>query len=242
MSRLNGSAGVPPGNDDRPDPPSTSPPDPAAEFAWLQPYVSPSTFDFITQNIGLTFVAAAQFFFACMNITVKYFLSITNISVSTLILVRMGITSLGCVIALGLIYRDPSAILGPHEARKLLFARGLAGMVGLYSSYKSYQGLSVSDAMSIGFLVPTLTAILGWVILRERCSVQEIVAGLACLVGVVLVSRPPFIFGHWDDNENGPVPPNGQGQSTTRMEGVAWSLLGVCGAASACECTALRRK
>lgn len=173
-----------------------------------------------------------------MNITVKYFLSITNISVSTLILVRMGITSLGCILALYLVYRDPNPILGPPEARRLLVMRGVAGMVGLFAAYKSYEGLSVTDATSIIFLAPPLGTLLGWVFLRERCSVREILAGGMCLVGVGLVSRPPFIFGHWDDGDDLPPVEGGPGevgQTTSRMEGVAWALLGVVGAASACE-------
>jgi drug/metabolite transporter (DMT)-like permease len=224
-----------------PDEPSSRLAQPTAEseteLAWLRPYVSDKTFIFISANLGLLFVACAQFFFACMNITVKYFLSKTSISVSTLILVRMGITSICCIVALHII-RDPNPVLGPPEVRRWLVYRGLAGLVGLFSAYKSYTGLTVSDSTSIQFLTPTLTSILGFLILGEKCSIREVVAGLASLGGVVLISRPPIIFGGSDNGEGLPpdesMPAVPNPNESTRMMGVFWALSSVCGSTAAC--------
>jgi drug/metabolite transporter (DMT)-like permease len=214
----------------------------ALPLAWLRPYVSENQYEFITSNLGLLFVAGAQFFFACMNITVKYFLSVTPMAVTTLILVRMGITSL-CGISALYIMGDPHPFLGPPEYRRLLFCRGGAGFVGLFTAYKSYTGLSVSDATAINYLTPSLTVIFAFLFLGERIAKREILAGLTCLGGVLLISRPQLIFGSAGGeviggaNEGGvQLPGHEDLNRISRMEGVAWALLSVCGSTTACEC------
>ena len=233
-------------DDDRPAigadrPRSTPAADPEVEFAWLKPYVSDPTFTFITSNVGLVLVGLAQLCFACMNITVKYFLSITSVTVTTLILVRMSITSFGSVLAL-YIMNDPNPILGPPDMRRLLYARGVAGWVGLFSAYKSYVGLSVSDSMAIGYLTPSLSVVFAFFFLGERCTRREILAGAACLGGVLLISRPPIIFGEYGHGHGSPTDeaggvPTAEAPAMSRMQGVAWALGGVCGATTACEWT-----
>ena len=218
-------------------------PPPTTPLAWLRPYISEDRYEFITSNLGLLFVAGAQFFFACMNISVKYFLSVTPMAVTTLILVRMGITSL-CGISALYIMGDPHPFLGPPESRRLLFFRGLAGFVGLFTAYKSYTGLSVSDSTAIQYLTPSLTVIFAFLFLGERIARREILAGLTCLGGVLLISRPPLIFGSaGGEGPGGPdeggahLPGHGDLNRISRMEGVAWALLSVCGATTACEST-----
>ena len=210
-------------------------------LAWLRPYVSESRYEFITANLGLLFVAGAQFFFSCMNISVKYFLSVTPMAVTTLILVRMGITSV-CGIATLYLMGDPNPFLGPPESRRLLLFRGLAGFVGLFTSYKAYTGLSISDATAIQYLTPSLTVVLAFFFLGERIAQREVLAGLTCLGGVLLISRPPMIFGELAEEGSGPkgggppLPGSDDLNRIGRMEGVAWALVSVCGAATACEC------
>ena len=136
------------------------------------------------------------------------------------------------------IIQDPNPILGPPGIRRWLMYRGISGMVGLFSAYKSYTGLTVSDSMSIQFLTPTLTSIFGFLLLGELCSLKEVVAGLASLGGVILISRPPLLFGGQDDGEGIPddnLPNEPNSNHSTRMAGVAWALLAVCGSTAACK-------
>ncbi|ORY35389.1 EamA-like transporter family-domain-containing protein [Naematelia encephala] len=202
---------------------------------WAASYCSPSVIEFVEDNTGLLLVAAAQLFFALMGTTVKYFLSQTDISVFTLITVRMGMTSLGCTITL-LILRDPNPFLGPPEVRHLLAVRGTFGFIGLFAGYTALKGLSVSDSVTIQFLVPTCTAVLGYFYLGEILSWKEVVSGFCSLIGVVLVSRPPFLFGHLDDQT--PIPPDDVGSlpvpgeagdvdTPGRMIAVFWTLVTV---------------
>lgn len=195
-------------------------------------------------NTGLLYVAASQFFFALMNLTVKYFLSITNISVLTLIAVRMVITSAGCISALYLM-GDPNWLWGPPELRLILAARGIVGFLGLFANFQSFKGLSVSDSTAIQFLAPSVTAFMGYMFLKESLSRRELLAGVFCLAGVMLVSRPPFIFGSRDGviappDDAGTVYLPGEGEDAgvstpERMRAVAWAFLTVFSASGACE-------
>ncbi|WVQ89791.1 hypothetical protein IAS59_003555 [Cryptococcus gattii] len=141
-----------------------------------------------------------------MGLTVKYFLSATQISATTLIFVRMSITAICCVLSLWLIKRDPNPLLGPPGIRCTLLLRGFFGFMGLLSSYQSLKGLTLSDSVTIQFLAPSVTALLGFLFLHETLSQREILAGFFCLIGVVLVSRPPFIFGREGKGEDIPLP------------------------------------
>ncbi|KAE8542706.1 hypothetical protein D1P53_001488 [Cryptococcus gattii VGV] len=173
---------------------------------WLTAKLPPGLVYFISQNVGLVLVGISQLFFVLMGLTVKYFLSATQISATTLIFVRMSITAICCVLSLWLIKRDPNPLLGPPGIRCTLLLRGFFGFMGLLSSYQSLKGLTLSDSVTIQFLAPSVTALLGFLFLQEKLSQREILAGFFCLIGVVLVSRPPFIFGREGKGEDIPLP------------------------------------
>lgn len=185
-------------------------------------------------------------------------------SVLALIGVRMSVTGLFCIVTL-LIQRDPHPFLGPPGMRKLLVLRGFCGFGGLLCAYQvswfgrtmvpffflpltpllqALRGLSVSDAVTIGFLAPSMVALLAFILLGESFSVKEMISGFISLFGVILISRPPFIFGHgW-----GGAPPIEhpevamtrvrlqaavEADDNERMLGVSWALAGVCFASGA---------
>jgi drug/metabolite transporter (DMT)-like permease len=213
-------------------------PAPSPLPAFVISRIPPAYLSIINQNMGLLLVACSQLFFACMNISVKYFLSITDLSVLTLIATRMVITSVFSHIAL-LLLGNPNPFLGPPAARKLLLLRGFFGFGGLASSYQSFRGLSVSDTMTIQYLSPALTGVMGWVLLGEKMRPREIGVGFACLIGVTLVSRPPFIFGSAVASSDLPGtisdPQEAIDHARSRMIAVAWALLSVVSSVSACE-------
>ncbi|EIW67350.1 hypothetical protein TREMEDRAFT_33807 [Tremella mesenterica DSM 1558] len=197
------------------------------------------------QNTGLCFVAGAQFFFAMMNVTVKYFIATSPISTLMLIFVRQVFTGVACLLTLYSM-NDPHYFLGPPEVRPLLAARGFFGFIGLASNYQSFRYLSVSDSVTIGFLTPSFTALLALFLLREHLSGRDVLAGFFCLTGVILVSRPPFLFGHGqqidipspsDGGDEGPILPGRKptipDNSPERMLGVIWALISVVGSSIA---------
>ncbi|KAG9499536.1 hypothetical protein J7337_007992 [Fusarium musae] len=112
--------------------------------------------------------------FYSRNIGLFYVL-VAQLFASIIIFVRMLATAL-----IGSVYmwckNVPNFPLGPKEVRDSL----------------SY--LDISDATVITFLVPTLTAFIAWVALREPFTVKEATAGFIAFAGVLFVARPAFLF------------------------------------------------
>ncbi|TFK18112.1 integral membrane protein DUF6 [Coprinopsis marcescibilis] len=181
---------------------------------------------FIAGNLGLLLVAGSEFFFAFMHLSVKILNSIdTPVSTFELIFVRMVITYAFCLIYMvSTGVSDP--ILGPKGVRLALFYRGLGGSIGLYGIYYSLQYLSLSDATVLTFLSPMCTAIAGAIFLGEHLRLSQLVASFFSLFGVVLIARPPGLFGDSLDQS-----PTDDGITPAqRLIAVGMAMIGVLGA------------
>ncbi|KAL1408689.1 hypothetical protein Q8F55_005502 [Vanrija albida] len=208
----------------------------------IRAYLHPTILQLYDHNYGLFLIAMAQFFFASMSTSVKFLMETTAMSTLALIFVRMGITLIFCWIVL-FARGDPHPILGPPAVRKVLVLRGMAGFGGLVCAYQALRALSVSDAVTIGFLTPSFTALFGFLLLGESFGLKEAISGFASLLGVILISRPPFIFGHgWgsqpvdDTTRKGRLNidlPNGEADDSSRLVAVTWALGGVLFSATA---------
>ncbi|KAH7923214.1 DUF6-domain-containing protein [Leucogyrophana mollusca] len=151
--------------------------------------------DFCETNAGMLFIMFAQLFFCFMNLAVKILNSLdTPVPTLELIAVRMAITFTCCVLYM-VIMKIPDPFLGPEGVRLLLVSRGLCGFFGLFGMYYSLQYLSLADATVLTFLNPLTTAIAGYLILKENYSKKEALAAICSLFGVILIARPPIIFG-----------------------------------------------
>ncbi|KAF8883036.1 EamA-like transporter family-domain-containing protein [Infundibulicybe gibba] len=153
------------------------------------------TREIIESNTGLLLVAASQAFMSLINVAVKklHFID-PPVSTMQLIAVRMGITYVCCLIYM-LSTGVPDPFLGPKGVRILLVLRGVSGFIGLFGMYYSLQYLSLSDATVLTFLAPLCTAIAGSLLLNEKFSIREALAGIFSLFGVILIARPAIIFG-----------------------------------------------
>ncbi|KAF8910284.1 hypothetical protein CPB85DRAFT_693294 [Mucidula mucida] len=151
---------------------------------------------FSREHAGLLFITAAQAFFSLVNVAVKTLNGIDPpVDTLQLIVVRMAITyifSVAYMLMRGV--NDPW--IGPKGVRLLLWFRGFSGFFGLFGIYFSLKYLSLSDATVLTFLAPFCTGIAGAVFLKERYTYREALAGLCSLLGVVLIARPAFLFGH----------------------------------------------
>ena len=63
--------------------------------------------------------------------------------------------------------------------------------------------MTVPDALCIVFSCPVVTIILSAIFLGDKLTVFKIIAGLQLLIGVILVCKPPFLFGTTDTIPNG---------------------------------------
>lgn len=155
----------------------------------------------IKPNAGIILLIIAQFFNSLMVVSTKVLetnpSADSHIKPLQILLVRMGITYLGALIFMYFNRKTVKhAPFGDPSVRKYLIMRGTCGFFGVFGMYFALMYLSISDAVLITFLSPTLAIILAWVVLRERINRWEVLGSVTSFVGVVLIIRPPFLFGH----------------------------------------------
>ncbi|KAK7962546.1 uncharacterized protein PG986_003371 [Apiospora aurea] len=141
---------------------------------------------FHERNFGLFLVFLAEIFASLTGFETKF-------HALQIIFVRMLATAI-----LGSLYmwikKVPDFPLGHRSVRGLLFLRGCAGFIGLFCSYYSLSYLNISDSTVISFLVPTVTAFICFIALREPFTINEASAGLVAFIGVLFIARPTFLF------------------------------------------------
>lgn len=102
----------------------------------------------------------ATFLFSCMNALVKF---VPHMPAAEIVLFR-------CVVSLSMSY----AVLRARRVyvwgnnRKLLIARGLTGAVALLLYFVLLQQIPLATAVTLQFLAPIFTAVLGVILLHER--------------------------------------------------------------------------
>ncbi|KAI8805029.1 hypothetical protein BJ742DRAFT_418159 [Cladochytrium replicatum] len=72
---------------------------------------------------------------------------------------------------------------GPSSVRLGLALRGSFGVCTLGCGYFALQQLGLGDASAIGFLSPTFTGLLAFLILKEPWTRTDFLASLCALVG-----------------------------------------------------------
>ena len=154
----------------------------------------------IRSNIGIVYLILSQLFNSVMITSTK--LLETNpkyekkIQPLQILLFRMFVTYIGTLVYM-YTHRDtvPDVPFGAPSVRKWLVLRGLSGFCGVFGTYFSLMYLSISDSVLIGFLTPTITIFLAAWILKESLNRWEVVSSITSFIGVVLIIRPPFLFG-----------------------------------------------
>ncbi|MEO0330399.1 MAG: DMT family transporter [Bacteroidota bacterium] len=139
---------------------------------------------------GVWYMVVSVFFFSCMGLMVKlvshipstqvvFFRSVVSISLSFWLLQRQGVS-----------------VWGTH--RKYLILRGLFGAGALILFYETLQRIPLASAVTIGFLAPIFTTILGIFIAREKVKPFQWLFFLLAFVGVVMVQgfdpRVPWFY------------------------------------------------
>jgi drug/metabolite transporter (DMT)-like permease len=81
------------------------------------------------------------------------------------------------------------------ENRPLLFARGLVGALSLICVYYAVITMPLAEATVIQYLHPAFAALLAFLFLGEHLKKATFVSILLSFAGILLVSRPVFLFG-----------------------------------------------
>lgn len=88
-----------------------------------------------------------------------------------------------------------TGFLGPKGKRIFLFFRGFLGSTAMVLLYYAYQVMPLADATVITFTSPVFTSLLACIFLKEKYSPWDLLFTLFAVTGVILIARPPFLFG-----------------------------------------------
>jgi drug/metabolite transporter (DMT)-like permease len=85
--------------------------------------------------------------------------------------------------------------LGAKGERVTLLLRGIFGFLGFALCYVAYRMIPLADASTIVFSAPVYVSVFACIILKEECGVfQSFTIGMT-IIGVLLISKPTFLFG-----------------------------------------------
>ncbi|EDV28835.1 expressed hypothetical protein [Trichoplax adhaerens] len=76
-----------------------------------------------------------------------------------------------------------------------VFGRAIGETVAVCCQFYAYQNMNIGDAAAIVYSSPFITGILAAIFLKERFTLFHFLATIVSFGGVILVARPPFIFG-----------------------------------------------
>ena len=81
------------------------------------------------------------------------------------------------------------------QRRWLLVLRGLIGTAALFCVFAALAQLPLAAATVLQYLHPTFTALLAWLLLRERVGPRVVLAALLGWLAVILLSSPAELLG-----------------------------------------------
>ncbi|XP_038591521.1 solute carrier family 35 member G1 [Micropterus salmoides] len=168
-------------------------------------------------GIGLFYALLSTVFFSIIALLVKTIQGVHAIEISA---IRCFFQML---FVMPLLIYHKTGFLGPRDKRKYLVLRGFIGSNAMILLFYAVQQMPLADATVIMFSNPVFTSLLAWVFLKERCTIWDCVFTVFTLTGVILIARPPFLFGeHLHGIE---------GDYTNHIKGTIAAFAGAIGAA-----------
>uniref|UniRef100_UPI00398EF3A0 solute carrier family 35 member G1-like n=1 Tax=Pristiophorus japonicus TaxID=55135 RepID=UPI00398EF3A0 len=140
-------------------------------------------------GLGLCYALLSSVFFAVVSLLVKKIEGVHALEISGIRCLFQWIFI--CPI---IIYKELD-ILGPRGQRGLLLMRGILGASAMMLLFYAIQQMPLADATVILFSNPVFVTIFAWIFLKERCTLWDPVFTIFTLAGVILIARPPFLFG-----------------------------------------------
>ena len=130
-------------------------------------------------NSAISHMIISVIAFALMNAVVKY---LTEFNVYQIVFFR-SIGTLAFTIPLILKYKIP--ILGTN--RKLLFIRGILGVISLTCFFESLNYLAVGTAVSLRYTSPIFAAIFALILLKEKIKLIQWMLFVLAFIGVMII-------------------------------------------------------
>lgn len=128
---------------------------------------------------GVRDMTLAIFFFSLMNLCVKFvshipavevvfFRSIVSLTISGAFLLHQGVNLLG-------------------KNRKLLTIRGITGTIALVAYFVTLQEIPLAGAVTIHYMAPIFTSLLGIIIVKEKVSPWQYLFFLLSFMGIIVI-------------------------------------------------------
>ncbi|XP_040885536.1 solute carrier family 35 member G1 [Toxotes jaculatrix] len=140
-------------------------------------------------GFGLFYAFLSTVFFSIIALLVKTIQGLHAIEISA---IRCFFQMLFVV---PLLIYHKTGFLGPRDKRIYLVLRGFIGSNAMILLFYAVQQMPLADATVIMFSNPVFTSLLAWIFLKERCTIWDCVFTVFTLTGVILIARPPFLFG-----------------------------------------------
>lgn len=161
---------------------------------------SPSTSSPVTPNVasspktqikilGLLLAAISSLFFSLSTLIVKWLKDIDPLELAAIRFVGILIPSIPI-----LIYNKQNPF--PKGQRLMLLLRAFAGATSVSLIFYAIRHMPLADASVIVFSVPVIVAIFARIFLKEPCGLFHYFTLFLTMIGVLLITRPPFLFGH----------------------------------------------
>lgn len=138
--------------------------------------------------LGVRFMIGSALAFSVMSALVKY--AGLRLPSQELVFARSVIA---IVISVAMLRRAGVHTLG--KRRWLLLARGIWGFAALSCGFYAMTKLPLAEATMIQYLHPVFTALLAAIVLGERADRSLAASVVFGTLGVLLVTRPAFLFG-----------------------------------------------
>jgi len=128
---------------------------------------------------GIKYILLATFFFALMNVGVKY---LNHIPSHEIVLFRALVT-----LILGYILIRRAGLNPWGNNKKYLLLRGLTGTTALVMYFYTLQHMPLASAVTIQFMSPIFTGIISGIFLKERATASQWLFFLSAFAGVIMV-------------------------------------------------------
>lgn len=199
-------------------------------FGYISSFISRAAY--AVWGSGAACIAVASFAYSVAAALVRPLSP--EIGVFEIVAVRSSISVIFSYIAFR-VSGQTSPFFGQRRHMPFLAMRGLIGASAMDCYYATIQRLPLGDAVSLLFCNPVLTALLAWLLLHEPMTWRGLLGCFVSLCGMVLVVRPPFLFG--DDASSRPDESSSKESlsewSSRRASGVVFGLGSACLAAAA---------
>ncbi|KAK7873131.1 hypothetical protein R5R35_006357 [Gryllus longicercus] len=154
--------------------------------------------------LGLLLATLSSLFFSLCSVIVKWLVDVHPMELAACRFVGVLLPAVPIVL-----WRNERPF--PRGRRAMLLLRSFVGTTGLMLSFYAFRHMPLADASVVVFSVPVFVAIFARLFLKEPCGLFNVLSVCLTLVGVVLITRPPLLFGRAVPALAEQLPSNGAG-------------------------------